>query len=94
MKRIRMRVHVEGVDREVVCCHFEGLKHLFKREFRAVAEYDNVLYTLRLKNVESGGEGDGLTLGQRFILDLMNRRRCFWFMLLEWWTCVSTLRRL
>ena len=36
----------------------------------------------------------GRTSGVRFIFDLMNRSRCFWFILLEWWTWVSTLRTL
>jgi len=35
-------------------------------------------------------EGKRQTSGVRFIFDLMNRSRCFWFILLEWWTWVST----
>ena len=44
-----------------------------------------------IRNV--GGVGRG-TSGQRLSFDLMKRRRCFWFMLDEWWTWVSTLRTL
>jgi hypothetical protein len=38
--------------------------------------------------------GYTFTSGDFFILDLMKRSKCFWFMQDEWWMWVSTLRTL
>jgi hypothetical protein len=76
-----MGMHVQRVNRKVVRSQIQGLEDLFQCKFGAVAENDDVLL------FDDDGDKDilwlRLTLGLRFILDLMKRRRCFWFMLLE-----------
>ena len=79
VKRVRVRVHVERVDREVVRGQLQRLEHLLQRQRRAVTENHDVLPVGQRMRGTNGGR----TFGLRLILDLINRSRCFWFMLLE-----------
>lgn len=76
-----MRVHVESIDREIVGGELQGVEDLLQRQRGAVPEYDDVLWAVsELIAVWVEKPASGL----RFIFDLMNRSKCFWFMLLEW----------
>jgi hypothetical protein len=100
MEAVLMGVHVQSVDGQVVGGQLERLEHLAKREVDAVAMNDHLLRKSN-SSVSAGPASDreekgelrkqeGLTSGQRFILLLMKRRRCFWFIAAEWCTWVST----
>ncbi len=84
-------MHIKGINRKVIRGEFKRLEDLFKRQLRAIAEGDDVL---QKHQAQREGKGRIETWELRFIFAFMNRKRCFWFMLLEWWTCVSTLRTL
>ena len=38
-----MRMHIECIDRKVICGEFKRLEDLFKGQLRAIAEDDDVL---------------------------------------------------
>lgn len=85
-----MSVHVERVDREVIRREVQRLEHLAEREVSTITEDDHFLSSMmeetsgsRTHASETAGSGR-LTSGHRFILLLMKRNMCFWFMLAEW----------
>ena len=81
---VLVRVHVERVHGEVVRGEVQRLEHLLKRQLRTIPEDHHILRARSLFSQGGTEEGsEGRTCGQRFIFDLMNRKRCFWFMLLE-----------
>ena len=43
VERVLVRVHVEGIDRELVRGQVQRLEHLFERQFLSVTEDDHVL---------------------------------------------------
>jgi hypothetical protein len=80
-----MRVHVQGVDRQIIKIQIQGLENLGEGPFRSVSEDDNILndHWPCECTVDSKQQQEWLTSGDFFILDLMKRSKCFWFMLLE-----------
>ena len=80
-----MRVHIERVNREVVRCEVKGLEDLLQRELLSITEDNDVLSEAKGAMSPASIEYHfARTSGLCFILNLMKRRRCFWFMLLEW----------
>ena len=43
MERILVSVHVQCINRQVVCCKMQGLEHLFQGKFLSITENDDVL---------------------------------------------------
>lgn len=89
MERVLVRMHIERVDREIVGRQVERLEHLSQRQVLAVSENDDLLQKSEGRRrrecdaslcMQSVG---ARTSGHRFILLLMNRSMCFWFMLAE-----------
>lgn len=94
-----MRMHIQRIDRQIICCEVERLKDLLQCQVFPVSMYHGFLMELtgQLTPLHRSGQdltSVQLTFGVRFNFDLMKRRRCFWFMLAEWWICVSTFRTL
>lgn len=79
-------MHIERVNREIVCRQVERLEHLPQCQVLAVSEDDDLLQK-RADNVSGTRcvlqSVRARTSGHRFILLLMNRSMCFWFMLAE-----------
>lgn len=75
-------VHVKHINGKIICCEIKRLKDLLKREILVISMNDDFLcFHEHARLIHTGNR---LTSGDFLSLDLMNRKRCFWFMLAEW----------